>query len=476
LSPADALPRWRVFPPVGLGVLMATLDISVVNIALPSLQRGLAVALPTLEWVVVGYVATITALLLTAGRLADRVGRRRTYAHGLVLFTLASLACAAAPAVAVLIAARVLQGIGASLLAANGAALLVAAFPPEQRGRALGAFGAMVGVGLALGPVVGGMLVEALSWRWIFLINLPLGVLAWVLLHQRVRADAPDPAAPPLDLPAAALWCGALAGLLLALSRGPDWGWRDPRVLTLAGGGGALLAAFLAHQAHAPRPLLPPALLVGRLGGALALTLASQAIGVAVGFHLPLHLEGVYGWDAARCGRWFALLPVSALLVAPLAGRLSDRHGPRGLGAGGMALTAAGLLALAGVGVREDLPRLGFALAAIGVGQGLFAVPNSSAVLSLLPAAHLGLASGLQGTARNLGLAGGSAAMAALVASMVPDAGGVGALDAAHRAAFAEATRWAGFGWAGVALAGAAAAWALRLPAPEPPAEGRTGQ
>src|SRR5262249_22901978 len=173
----ESWPRWRVFPPIALGVIMATLDASVVNIALPTLQRAFDARLSTVEWVALAYSLTLTGLLLAAGRLADARGRRGTYGAGLGLFTLASLLCGLAPTVHALIGLRVLQGVGAALVSANGSALLVQAFPLAERGRALGAFGAMVGIGLAVGPPLGGLLVAHASWRWIFFVNLPLGLV-----------------------------------------------------------------------------------------------------------------------------------------------------------------------------------------------------------------------------------------------------------------------------------------------------------
>src|SRR5262245_58598148 len=221
---APAWARWRVFPVLALGTIMATLDISVVNIALPTLSRRFGVPLTTVEWVVLAYVLTITGLLLTLGRLADRWGRRRVYGLGLALFTLASALCAAAPGARALIAPRTLQGLGAAMMTANSAALLIVSFPPGERGRALGAFGAAVGAGLALGPPLGGALVQ-LSWRWIFVVNLPLGLLALALLPRRLPADPPPVHGPGLPLLGSMLWCTALVLMTLALSRGPSRGW-----------------------------------------------------------------------------------------------------------------------------------------------------------------------------------------------------------------------------------------------------------
>jgi EmrB/QacA subfamily drug resistance transporter len=418
------LPRWRTFPPLALGVAMATLDVSVVNIALPTLSRAFHVPLTTVEWVVLAYVVTITGLLLSLGRLADQVGRRRVYGAGLLVFVAASAACGAAQSAAWLIAARAAQGLGAAMMSANSAALLVSSFPSEERGRALGAFGAVVGVGLAVGTPLGGLIVGHWSWRWLFFLNLPLGLLAWWLLRRRVPEDRPARAGARLDLGAAAVWCGALVALLLGLSRGPVDGWSDPRVLALFAGSVALFGRFALAERRAAEPLLPGSVVRGPLGLAVSLTLLAHLVGATVGFHLPLYLEGVLHFDAARTGRWIALMPVTALVFSPLAGRLADRLGCKPLAALGMALTAAGFWVLSDVAVEPHPLAILGGMGLIGTGQGLFMVPNSSALLSFVPRELLGMASGLQATMRNLGFAAGAALAAALVASRYAANGG----------------------------------------------------
>lgn len=430
---------------LALGTLMATLDISVVNIALPTLSRAFGVPLTTVEWVVLAYVVTITGLLLAVGRLADRIGRRRIYGIGLAGFTLASALCAAAPGVQTLIAARALQGIGAAMMMANSAALLVVCFPPEERGRCLGAFGAIVGAGLALGPPLGGVLVEHLSWRWIFLINLPLGALALALLPGRVPVDPPREAAAPIPVAGAALWFGALVAFMLALARGPVWGWGARGVGPLFAIAALLLAAFALAERRAADPLLPLADLRGPLGVAVTLSLLGNLVSIAVGFHLPLYLEEMLGFDAGRSGRWLAVLPLMALVLAPIAGRWSDRWGARPLSVAGFALTTLGLIALAGMGLAPHPARILGGMALVGIGQGLFAVPNSRALLGAVPRERLGLANGLQGTMRTLGISGGAALTATLLSSRFASHGGgalaAGTVALGERPALAQATR-----------------------------------
>ena len=469
-APPDARAgaRWAVFPPIALGVIMATLDASVVNIALPTLARTFAAPLVTVEWVALGYSVVLTGLLLAAGRLADLRGRRAVYGRGLALFTLASALCGLAPGIGALIGLRLLQGVGAALVAANGSALLVAAFPLAERGRALGAFGAMVGVGLAVGPPLGGLVIAHASWRWIFLINVPLGALAMALLPRRVPADRVPPGQPAMDVGPPLLWSAGLAGLMLVLSRGPAIGWAHPLVLLLAVLAAAAIVTFLAHERRARAPLLPLDLLVGPLGVAVSLTFLGQLLSVGVGFHLPFYLEEVGGLSAAATGAWLAVLPGAALVCAPIAGRLADAVGARPLLVAGMGLTALGVWLLAQLEARPSPLLLAAGLALVGLGQGLFTVPNASALLSLVPHEKLGFASGLQGTTRNLGIASGLAVTGALVASRYQvhaasalHVGGSGPVD---QMAFVAATRDAFSVLTAVALAATALAWAQRLP------------
>lgn len=465
LAPGAAgLPRWRVFPALALGTLMATLDISVVNIALPTLSRAFGVPLTTIEWVVLAYVVTITGLLLAFGRVSDLRGRRRVYSTGLVAFTAASALCAAAPGAGWLVAARALQGLGAAMMMSNSAALLVSSFGAEERGRALGAFGAVVGVGLAMGPPLGGLLVGYLSWRWIFLVNLPIGVLAWLMVRRRVPADPPPHPGAALDAGGAALGFAGLVALMLALSLGPAGGWTSVWVWPWLAAGLVLLGAFVARESRRAEPLLPVGMLRGPLGVAASLTLLGQAASVGVGFHLPLYLEDVLGFGAARAGQWLAVLPLVALVLAPLAGRWADRLGPRPLAVGGLLLAACGHATLAGVGTSPEPGHLLGGMALIGGGLGLFTVPNSSALLSAVPRARLGIAAGLQATMRNLGVAAGTAATTAIVASRYAAHGGgvlaaTGAAHALDRVAFAAATRDLYAALAVVAALSAALAW-----------------
>jgi predicted MFS family arabinose efflux permease len=278
-------------------------------------------------------------------------------------------------------------------------------------------------------------------------INLPLGVLALVQLRSRVPPDLLPARAPRLhlSLPSAALWCAALVLVLLGISLGPGSGWRAVPVWLMFLAAVLALAAFFAVERRAASPLLPPGVLRGSLGGAVLLTMIGNALSIAVGFHMPLFLEEVLGFDAARSGRWLAIVPLVALLVAPLAGRWADRWGSRRLVSLGIAIAAAGLGVLSRLSVAWAPLLLGGGLALVGIGLGLFTVPNASAVMSAVPRERLGLAAGLQATMRNLGISGGAAAAAAILASGYQARGGGLLRTTGHAAfntlAFAEASR-----------------------------------
>jgi len=290
------------------------------------------------------------------------------------------------------------------------------------------------------------MLVQV-SWRWIFLLNLPLGVLALVQLRSRVPPDdvAGRAWGQDLNLPSAALWCAALVLVMLGLSLGPGSGWRAAPAWLLFLGAAVALAAFFTVERRVASPLLPLGLLRGRLGTAVLLTLIGNALSIAVGFHMPLFLEEVQGFDAARSGRWLAIVPLVALLTAPLAGRWADRWGSGRLVSLGIGIAAVGFGVLSRLSVAWTPLTLAGGMALVGIGLGLFTVPNASAVMSAVPRERLGLAAGLQATTRNLGIAGGAAAAAAIVTSRYQAHGGGTLRSTGHAAfstlAFAEASR-----------------------------------
>jgi MFS family permease len=385
---AMARAPWPVFATVALGTFMSTLDASIVNVALPTLQDAFDASMTAIGGVSIAYPLTLTLLLLPAGRLGDALGRRRVYQAGLALFVIGSLLCGIAPSAWFLVAARILQGAGASLVTANGTAIVTAAFPAAMRGRALGSIGAVVGTGLTVGPALGGWILEVSGWPAIFLVNVPIGILAIALAARFVPPNPGDAVA-------------------------------------------------------ARAPLFDPVLLGDRAfaGAMAALFLSFVSLFVAV-FLAPFYLENVTGLGPAAIGRVLVVAPLLLLAVAPFAGALSDRIGTRRLAAGGLGLIALGLVLLAVLVSRAvehpaGVPEMVAGLFVVGLGQGLFQAPNSSAAMGLASrlaaGTRLGLAGGFMATMRNFGMVVGIA-LAALTyegREAAYQAGGAGVVAAA---------------------------------------------
>jgi EmrB/QacA subfamily drug resistance transporter len=419
---------------VAIGVLMATIDSSIVNVALPVIARHFGAPMSGLtEWVIIGYLVVLAALLLTAGRLSDSFGRRGTWAAGLALFTTASAFCGAAPSLGALIGFRAVQGIGSALVMAVSPAMLVTAFPADQRGRALGLNAFVVGVGISLGPTLGGAITQHLGWRWIFYVNIPLGAVGVGASMLRLR---PDRAETPgrVDWLGAGLLALGLGGMTGVLSFGHDVGWRSAPLLGAASFVLIALSGFGVHLARASDPLLDPRLFDNRVfSSATAALFLSFVSTFAVAFLVAFYLEQLRGWPAERAGVLLTPLPVTSALVSPMAGALADRFGTRGLAAGGMLIAAAGLALLARIDERTPVADLVIALVVIGAGQAVFRPPNNSALMGSAPRSRQGVAAGVMATARVVGQSMSIAFAGALFAGC----GGAEAARAARRAATA---------------------------------------
>ncbi|MFE7629807.1 MFS transporter [Kocuria sp. NPDC057446] len=411
--------RWVLAATV-LGSALTFIDTTVVSIALPSVGADLDAGSTGLTWVVNGYTLTLAALVLLGGSLGDRFGRRRIFLIGVGCFAGASALCGLAPDVTVLVAARAVQGIGGALLVPTALAILQASFAPEHRARAIGAWSGLTGVASAVGPFAGGWLVQATSWRWVFLVNLPLA-LAVVLIARRHVPESRDPAAcPQLDVPGAALLVAGLAALTLGLTAAAG----DDRSVPAVGGalaaGAGLLGAFLLRERRAESPLLPPALLGRRLFvAANVITFVLYSGLGAVFFVLVVALQVGAGFSPVAAG--LSLLPVTALmlLLSPSAGALAHRRGPRLPLTAGPLLAALGVLLLgrAGPGAHYLLEVL-LPAAVFGAGLTLLVTPLTATVLGALPTEQAGLASGVNNAvARTAGL---------LAVAAIPLVGGLG--------------------------------------------------
>jgi EmrB/QacA subfamily drug resistance transporter len=396
--------RWAVFGVVAVGVLMATIDSSIVNVSLPVIATSFRVPLGGMvEWVVIAYLVAVAALLLTAGRLADVLGRKVAWAAGLAIFTAASALCGAAPTLGALVAFRALQGIGSAGTMAVSPAMLVAAFPPQQRGRALGLNAVIVGLGISLGPPLGGVVTQHLGWRWIFYVNVPLGI-AGVIASLRILPRHRAAAREPIDAVGAALLAVGLGALTGGLSFGAELGWTSPALVGCLLLGAGALAALIAHVRRAAHPLVDPSLWRSRVfASATAALLLAFVATFAVAVFMPFYFEQLRGLPAQRAGLLLTPLPLTIALVSPFTGALADRIGTQRLAASGMAIVAAGMAWLATIDATSNLGRIVANLLVIGVGQATFQPPNNSALMGAAPRERQGVAAGVMASGRVLG-------------------------------------------------------------------------
>ncbi|MEY2933531.1 MAG: hypothetical protein RL033_4280 [Pseudomonadota bacterium] len=410
--------KWAVYVVVAIGVLMATIDSSIVNISLPSIGRSFGYALGgVLSWVVIAYLVVIVALLLSGGRLGDLLGKKRVWQTGLVVFTASSALCGAAPTLGALIACRALQGVGAALLMSLSPVLLTSAFPPRERGRALGMNALTVAVGVSLGPPLGGVITEHSSWRWIFFINLPLGALGLglaALILPRAERKAVR-----FDVGGAFGIGLGLSSFTASLSFVHQLGWGSP-VIWL----GFLLSAlsvrwFCAHEARHPAPLMDLGLFRDRLFTSALVSLVLSFLAMfSVVYLTPFYLEQARGLSVEQSGQMMMAYPLAIGLLAPLAGRLSDRIGSSVLAPLGLLLAAGSLGLLGSVGAQTPLLWVGACLALCGVSQALFHPANNSALLGAVPRERQGLGGGLLATGRTLGQCLSAALMGAVFAGL----------------------------------------------------------
>jgi EmrB/QacA subfamily drug resistance transporter len=396
--------KWLVFALVGVGVFMATLDSSIVNVSLPTIAHYFGAPLgAAVEWVVIAYLVTVASLLLSIGRLADLVGKKPIWMTGLGVFTVGSMVCGAAPSLPFLIGARVLQGIGGASLMAISPAMLTSAFPPEQRGRAIGLNAVTVAVGVSTGPTLGGLIVEHVSWRYIFYLNVPIGVLGLIATSRLLPADTRRVSS-RFDPIGAVLLALALASLTAGISVGQELGFSQTFPLALDGV--CLIAAvlFLLHERKHPNPVVDFGLFRSRLfASASSSLLLSFVASFGISLLMPFYFEQLRGFGTQQTGLLLTPFPVTIALIAPISGALADRIGTRWLAAVGMSLLCAGLLALSGLGASNSKLDIVLRLMLAGTGQALFQAPNNSALLGAAPPNRQGLASGLLATGRVIG-------------------------------------------------------------------------
>jgi EmrB/QacA subfamily drug resistance transporter len=398
------------------GLFMVMLDNTIVNVALPSIQRDLGAGVSGLQLVLDAYVLVFASLLLTAGSLGDRFGRRRVFRAGLVVFTVSSALCGLAPSLPALVGGRALQAVGGAALLPTTLAILATAFPdPQERVQAIGLWSGVSAMALAAGPVLGGLLTDALGWRWVFYVNLPVGVAAF-LVAGRVVAESRNPAAGRLDLPGLLLGGAGLGAVTFALIEGNQRGWGSPVILALLAVGVAALAAFVAVEARRREPMLALHVFGNRTFS------SANAVALVVGFALlgfvffnTLYFQAVQGWSPLQAGLRSLPNTLAVVVTAPLAGRLASHYGSRVPVVAGLLLGAAALLLLTGIQVGTPYGALWWKLAMLGAGFGLAISPAMAAAVAAMAGTQAGVASAVANTSRQVGGALGVAVLGAVV-------------------------------------------------------------
>jgi EmrB/QacA subfamily drug resistance transporter len=390
---------------IGVGSLLGSIDNSVVNAVLPVVRRSLGSNVATIEWVVSIYVLVVCGLLLSFGRLGDLRGHKQLYITGFVVFTLSSAFCGLAWHVGALIAARGLQAVGACLLFANAPAILTRNFPAHQRGQALGLQAVMIYLGLMIGPPLGGWLTEHISWRAAFYINVPIGIVAVKLCTRFIPRDEPRAGGESFDFAGGALFMGAFTVLLLALNQGYIRGWRSPSIQAMLAGAGLLLVLFVVRERLTAHPLLDLTLFEERR---FAMSAASAVLNYvplfSITFLMPFYLIQGRGLTPSHTGLLLTIQPAFMVISSPISGTLSDRIGTRPLATLGMGILGVGVFLLSRLQPDSPVRYIVLALSVVGLGTGIFITPNNSALLGSAPPHRQGIASGVLGTARYVGM------------------------------------------------------------------------
>jgi EmrB/QacA subfamily drug resistance transporter len=413
--PSDTSRKWWTLGAVCVATFMLLLDITVVNTALPAIQKDLGGSFTDLQWVIDAYALSLAALVLTAGSLADRLGRRRVFAIGLGIFAVASLLCGLAPDPTSLNVARGLQGIGGAVMFAVSLALVAQEFPSgPERGMAMGIYGATIGIAVAVGPLVGGLLTDGFGWESVFLINVPIGLAAIGVTYWKL-AESRDPNATRIDWGGLVTFSSALFVLVLALVRGNEAGWGSAPIVSLFAAAAVLLAAFVAIEQRVKEPMLPLSLFRRRaFAGVQLAAFAVSGSMFALFLYLTLYLQSFLGYSPVDAGLRYLPITIASFIVAPLAGMALAKVQARYLMSGGLALTGIGLLLMGSLDMQSEWTALLVGFIVSGIGVGLLNPVIADVALSVVPKERSGMAAGINDTFRQVGIAVGIAAWGAI--------------------------------------------------------------
>ena len=422
---ADENKKWWTLAAVSFGLFMIMLDNTIVNVALPTIQRSLHLRVSELEWVVAGYALTFGALMLTGGKLADLFGRRAMFVAGLAVFTLSSLACGLAGGASLLIAARIVQGVGAALMNPSTLSIITVTFPPKQRGTAIGIWAGVSALALAIGPLAGGLITEHINWNWIFFINVPIGALAIVAAFAFIEESRDTSAEQRPDAPGLFTSALGLFALSYALIEANTYGWTSGRILAAFVVAAVSLAGFVALERRQRLPMLDLSLFRNRgFAGANTVMLLVGLAMFGVFFYVSLYLQQILRYSPVKAGASFLPWTVLIILLAPFAGRLSDRFGSRPFVSGGMVVLTGSLYLFSRMGMHESFWGLLPAMILGGVGMGVSMAPTTAAAMHSVRADKAGVGSAVLNSMRQIGGSLGIAVMGAIVAASVPGAAG----------------------------------------------------
>jgi EmrB/QacA subfamily drug resistance transporter len=413
--------RWWTLAAVSFGLFMIMLDNTVVNVALPSIQKDLGADLSELQWIVAGYALTFAALMLTGGKVADAYGRRLVFIVGIVVFTLASLACGLADSGEMLIAARVVQGAGAALMNPATLSIIAATFPPAQRGAAIGIWAGVSALALAIGPLVGGLLTEHLSWNWIFFVNVPVGVVA-IAASLTLIDESRDATHERLDIPGLLTSGIGLFALTYGFIEANAYGWSSARILGAFAIATVALVAFVQLERHQRAPMLPLDLFRNRTytGANTVILLVAMAM-FGVFFFVSLYMQNILGFSAVQTGAAWLPMTILIILIAPIAGRTTDRFGSRALLTVGMILIAVQLLYFSRLDVDSTFWTLLPGLLIGGVGMAMTMTPSAAAATRAVPVDKAGVGAAVLNAFRQVG---GTLGIAVIGAVMAHEAAG----------------------------------------------------
>ena len=411
--PIDYGRKWFTMSAVSMGIFLATIDGSIVNVALPTLVKELNTDFSIIQWVVLGYLLAISTMLLGIGRLGDMIGKKKLYIAGFVIFTVGSMLCGISPTVYWLIGFRIVQGLGSAMIMALGMAIVTEAFPPRERGMALGITGAVVSVGIAIGPSLGGVIISQLSWRWIFFVNLPVGIVGTLMVFQFVHSL--DPAGKQkFDYLGGIVLFLSLLCLLLGLTLGQQNGFNQMPVFLLLVGWLVSMTLFIWVELQTREPMINLRMFKNRMFSVNLTNAFISFIGISgTIILLPFYLQNILGYDMLMVGILLCVIPVTMGVSSPLAGALSDRFGTKLISIIGLLLTILGFYAASTMDGQTTTLEYILRIFPLGLGMGVFHSPNNSAIMGAVPRSHLGIASGLVSVARTLGQTVGIAILGA---------------------------------------------------------------